>query len=121
MSRLRDFAAANGLVVAAEVSEVGSGLNGRRPGLLKVLEDPKITAVVVEHRDRLSRFGFEYIEAGLRAAGRSVVVINDTEEGMDLVQDMVDVMTSLCARLYGKRSARNRAKRAVEAAGSNEN
>jgi putative resolvase len=74
-----------------------------------------VTAIMVEHRDRLARFGAEYIEAALSASGRKLVVIDTTEMKDDLVQDMIDVMTSMCARLYGRRAARNRAEKAVKA------
>jgi predicted site-specific integrase-resolvase len=116
LQRLRDFSAARGLHVVQEVQEVGSGLNGRRKKLLKVLENISASILVVEHRDRLARFGSEYVESALKASNRKVVVVNDTEMKDDLVHDMIDVLTSFCARLYGKRAARNRAKRAMEAA-----
>jgi predicted site-specific integrase-resolvase len=69
--------------------------------------------IVVEHRERLVRFGFEYIESAI--APRRVVVLDSAEMDDDLVRDVTDVLTSLCARLYGKRSARNRARKAVSA------
>jgi len=116
MERLRTFAAAKGLPVAYEVIEIGSGLNGHRKKLLKLLADPAITVIVVEHRDRLARFGVELIVAAMEASKRHVVVMNETEYVDDIVQDMTDVMTSFCARLYGKRGAVNRAKRALKAA-----
>jgi putative resolvase len=114
--RLRDFAASRGMEVGAEVSEIGSGLNGRRRGLIRILSDRTLTHVVVEHRDRLARFGVEYVEAALAASGRELIVMNETESSMDLVQDFADLATSMCARIYGTRSARSRARRAVEAA-----
>jgi putative resolvase len=95
---------------------VGSGLNGHRKGLLAVLRSPDYGAIVVEHRDRLARFGSEYIEAALAATGRNVVVVDPAEVKDDLVQDMIDVLTRLCARLYGRRSARQRAEKALQAA-----
>lgn len=61
--------------------------------------------VVAEHRDRLVRFGSEHIEAALSAQGRQLVVMDAEEATDDLVQDMIDVLTSFCARLYGRRSA----------------
>jgi len=115
MQRLRDYAAAHGLKVVQEVQEIGSGLNGHRKKLLNLLADPSISIIVVEHRDRLARFGAEFISAALAAANRQLQVINETEWNDDLVQDMVDVLTSFCARLYGKRTAKNRAERALEA------
>jgi len=114
MQRLRDFAAARGLNVIREVQEIGSGLNGHCKKLLKLLADPSISIIVVEHRDRLARFGAEFISASLAAADRQLQVINQTECNDDLVQDIMDVLTSFCARLYGKRAAKNRAKRALE-------
>jgi len=116
IGRLRDFAAAQGLIVVAEVSEIGSGLNGRRKKLMKLLSDPEVGTIVVEHRDRLARFGVEYIEAALSAQGRSLVVINSGEQKLDLVQDFIDVVTSMCSQIYGRRAAKNRAERALAAA-----
>ena len=94
---------------------MGLGLNGQRKKLLRLLADPRIDTLVVEHRDRLMRFGAEYVEAALRARGARLIVVNDVELQDDLVQDMIEVMSSFCARLYGRRSARNRARRAIRA------
>jgi putative resolvase len=71
--------------------------------------------MVVEHRDRLARFGVEHLEAPLSAQGRRVVVAEPGETGEDLVRDMIEVLTWGCARLYGRRGAQNRAMRAVTA------
>lgn len=114
LGRLEDYAAKQGLHVVREVAEIGSGLNGERKKLLKLLADPSISIIVVEHRDRLARFGSEYLISALSASNREIRIINETECKDDLVQDMVDVLTSFCARLYGQRGARNRAKRALE-------
>lgn len=114
--RLASFATGRSLKVARVVEEVASGLNGHRPKLLALLRDPEVGTLVVEHRDRLARFGSEYVEAALAASGRKVLVMEEGETSDDLVQDMVDVLTSFCARLYGRRSARRRAERALEAA-----
>jgi putative resolvase len=104
------------LSVTRAIGEIGSGLNGHRAKLKRVLADPSIGAIVVEHRDRLARFGADYVEAALMAAGRRLIVIDQTEMTDDLVTDMIDVMTSFCARLYGRRAARARAAKAVNAA-----
>lgn len=114
--RLRDWAAQQGLAVAREEAEIGSGLNGRRPKLRRLLSDPAIRTVVVEHRDRLGRMNTELVEAALAAHGRTLVVVDTTEVTDDLVRDMLDVLTAFCARLYGRRSARRRAERAVACA-----
>jgi len=109
LARLSQYAAERDLHVVESVAEVGSGLNGERRKLLRVLSDATIGAVVVEHRDRFARFGSEYLEAALAASGRRLIVVDSSEMNDDLVQDMIAVLTSFCARLYGRRSARNRA------------
>jgi len=116
VSRLRDFAAARGLAVVSEVSEVGDGLSRDLPKLLRILSDPNVSTILVERSDRLSSFGFKYLEACLGASGRSVLVMNQTEDTSGIVQDMLDVMTSLCSKLYGRWTASARATRAVQAA-----
>ena len=98
------------------VKEVGSGLNGNRRQLRRLIGDASVGAIIVEHRERLCRFGFEYIEAALSARGCRILVVDDGEVEDDLVRDVTEVMTSLCARLYGRRSAGRRAERAVAAA-----
>ena len=114
--RLAEWATQQGLLPSAVIKEVGSGLNGSRAKLLRVLADPKVGVVIVEHRERLCRFGFEYVEAALGARGGEVLVVDDHELEDDLVRDITEVMTSLCARLYGRRSAKRRAERALAAA-----
>ena len=116
VTRLSGWATAQGVTVAEVVTEVGSGLNGRRPKLRRVLADPRVAMIVVEHRDRLARFGVEHLEAALSAQGRRLVVIDPGETSDDLVRDMIEVLTGFCARLYGRRGARNRALRAVTCA-----
>lgn len=116
MERLRSFVAGQGIVVGKEVREVGSGLNGHRKRLMSLLQDPSVGTIVVEHRDRLARFGVEYLEASLLAQGRKILVMNETEQKLDIVQDFIDVVTSMCARIYGQRAASNRARAALAAA-----
>jgi putative resolvase len=116
VARLTEWAAASGLLVGEVVTEVGSGLNGKRAKLRRILSDPSASVVVVEHRDRLARFGAGHLEAALAAHGRKVVVADPGETADDLVRDMIEVLTWMCARLYGRRGARNRAMRAVTAA-----
>lgn len=115
LDRLRAYAKDKGLAVAEEIAEVGSGLNGRRRKLLKVLRRPDIGILLVEHRDRLARFGFEYLQAALAAQGREIHVIDEGEVEDDIVRDLHEIIVSMCARLYGKRSAKHRAQKAIEA------
>ena len=72
-----------------------------------------VETIIVEHKDRLMLFGFEYVESTLKSRGAKVIVVDDSESRDDLVQDMISVLTSFCARLYGKRLAKNKAKRIV--------
>lgn len=116
LARLVEFAAEKGLKVSRVVKEIGSGLNGQRPKLLSLLRDRQLSAIVVEHKDRLVQFGSEYLEALLETSGRKLMVMEKAEMKDDLVQDMINVLTSFCARLYGRRSAKNRAERALKAA-----
>ncbi len=90
--------------------------DGKRPELRRILLDPSVTVLVVEHRDRLARFGVEHLDAALAAQGRRVLVADPGETADDLVRDMIEVLTSMCARLYGRRGVRNWALRAVTAA-----
>ena len=113
LARLSEFAAARKMQVVESIREVGSGLNGHRKGMLRILSNPAIEVVVVEHRDRLMRFGFEYVEAALLASGRRVLVMEEQEMTDDIVRDITEVLTSTCARLYGKRSAAQRARKAM--------
>ncbi|MDP4511342.1 IS607 family transposase [Nonomuraea turcica] len=116
VARLSAWAAQAGHPVVRVESEIASGMNGARPKVRRLLADPQVITVVVEHKDRLGGMNVELVEAVLSAHGRRLVVLDDGEADDDLVRDMVEVLTSLCARLYGRRSARNRARKALEAA-----
>jgi putative resolvase len=109
MQRLRDYAAARGYQVMAEVTEIASGLNDERPKLTKLLTDAQVGVIVVEHRGRLTRFGYGYIAALLEHEGRRVEAIYPSDTGNDLVDDFVAVITSMAARIYGRRNAKRRA------------
>ena len=116
VDRLTGWAAQAGAPVVRVEAEVGSGVNGARAKIRRLLADPNVQAVVVEHRDRLGRMNTELVEAALSAYGRRLVVLDPGEVDDDLVRDMTEVLTSFCARLYGRRSARNRAEKAVRCA-----
>jgi putative resolvase len=116
VARVTQWVTAQKMSVGEVVTEVGSGLNGKRTRLRRLLADPAASVIVVEHRDRLARFGVEYLEASLAATGRKVLIVDEGEVEDDLVRDMTEVLTLMCARLYGRRGAKNRAKRALECA-----
>jgi len=115
VARVTAWATAEGLTVGRVVTEVGSALNGKRRKFLALLRDETVTTIVTEHRDRFARFGAEYVEAALSAQGRRLLVADPSEVDDDLVRDVTEILTSLCARLYGRRAAASRAARAVEA------
>ena len=116
VGRVVEWATRQGLRPDEVVKETGPGLNGNRRRLRRLLADHTVGTIVVEHRERLSRFGFEYVEAALAGRGARILVMDEAELEDDLVRDVTEVMTSLCARLYGRRSARRRAERALAAA-----
>ena len=112
----RVVAGVNGLGLA--VAEVDSGLDGRRRRLHRFLSDPSAAVIVVEHRDRLTQFGVEHLDAALSASGRRLIVLDPVERADDLMEDITEVLTSVCARRYRRRAAKMRAARAMgEAAG----
>jgi putative resolvase len=113
VARLTAWAAQSGSPVVRVEAEVGSGMNGGRSKARRLLADPGVQTVVVEHRDRLGRMNTELVEAALSAHGRRLVVLDPDEVDDDLVRDVTEVLTSFCARLYGRRSARNRAEKAL--------
>ena len=111
-------ATGRGLAVGRVVSEVGSGMNGHRRKLTELLSDPAVAVIVVEHRERLTRFGFGHLAASMSACGRRIVVLEATETSDGLVRDVTEVLTSLCAR--GRGSASRRAAKAVAVATDSE-
>jgi putative resolvase len=113
-SRLLDYCAAKGYRVSAVVEEIGSGIDDTRPKLLQLLKDPTISLIVVEHKERLTRFGFNYIEQLLGMQGRRIEVINLAANGKEeLIQDFVSIITSFCARMYGQRRSRRKIERII--------
>src|SRR5215472_3951244 len=107
--RLLSYCAAKGYQVAKVVKEVASGVNDSRPKLLALLEDQSITLIVVEHKDRLTRFGFRYLDTLLKGQRRALEVVNEAgNEPEDLLADLTSIIYSFCARLYGQRRAKRK-------------
>ena len=111
MQRLKDYAASKGYQVTKMVSELASGLNDRRPKLMKLLTDASVGIVVIDHRDRLTRFGFNYIEQLMQMQGRRLEVIFPSDSDNDLVDDFIAVITSMASRIYGRRQSKRRAEK----------
>ena len=101
--RLTNFCISSGWVVDQVVKEVGSGLNDNRAKLETVLKEPTLKRIVVEHRDRLTRFGYNYLQILAEMQGFEIIVVNKT---LDLLADFTAIITSFCARLYSKRRSK---------------
>jgi putative resolvase len=117
---LAGYLTAEGSASLKVVSGVGSGLNEYRTGLFSLLRDASASTIVAGHRGRLARFGVGCREAALAAQGRKLIVAGQAEVSGDLVRDMGEVLTSLCAGLRGRRPAKHRAERALAAAGGDQ-
>jgi predicted site-specific integrase-resolvase len=118
--RLVSYANAKGYQVEKIVTEIGSGLNDNRPKLEKLLIDKTIDIIIVEHKDRLARFGINYIEKLLALDGRKIEIVNpQLDEKDDLMQDFVSIITSFCARLYGKRRTKRQTEKLIQELSSN--
>ena len=114
--RLISWCHAQGWSVGKVIKEYGSGINDQRPKFLALLADPKIGQIVVEHKDRASRFGVAYIQTLLAMQGRELVIVNtaDTAED-DLMGDFIRIIPSFCARLYGRRRAKRKTEQVLAA------
>ena len=111
--RLCQFCAAKGWTVNEVVKECASGLNDNRPKLSKIFTDRKATKIVIEHKDRLTRFGFNYIKLLLNDC--DIIVVNECETDQDLFEDFVSLVTSFCARIYGKRRTKRKTEQIINA------
>lgn len=113
--RVLNYCAAKGYRVDKVMCEIGSGLNDSRPKLRQLLTDESITKIVVEHADRLSRFGMKYINDLMQMRDRSIEVINAQSDSRDdLMQDFVSIITSFTARLYGQRRTKRRTEQLIK-------
>ena len=112
VARVTGWAAGEGLPAGRVMAGAGSARNGKRRKFLALVRDGSVTTIVVEHRDR---FGAGYAGAALAASGRRLLVVDPAGVDDDLVRDVTEILTALCARLDGRRAAANRARRAVGA------
>ncbi|MGF1488349.1 MAG: IS607 family transposase [Prochloraceae cyanobacterium] len=112
--RLKDYAMAKGYKIYKVVEEVGSGLNDNRKKLLSILSDDKYSILLVEHKDRLTRFGSNYIQLLLTKTERRLEIVNGAENDRDdLMSDFASVVTSFCSRLYGLRRAKRKTEKII--------
>lgn len=107
--RVERYCVAKGYKIVGIVKEIGSGVNDSRKKLIKTLQRDDYHLIVCEHKDRLTRVGFNYIKILLNQLGKDVEVINEArEEKEDLMQDFISIITSFCARIYGLRRQKRR-------------
>jgi len=113
--RIIHFANLSGLPVHSIIKEIGSGLNDKRPKLLKILNDIEITHIVVEHKDRLTRFGFNFLKDWMALRQCQIIVINNVgTDKEDLMQDFISLVTSMVVRLYGLRRSKRKTEQLIK-------
>jgi putative resolvase len=121
LERLRNYASAKGYTVAYEIKEVGSGLNDHRRQLENVLAKQDWSVIVVEHKDRLARFGINYMQILLGQLHKKIEVINEVfDEKEDIMQDFVSIITSFTARIYGNRRSKRKTEKIIAELNSQE-
>lgn len=114
-SRLTDYCNAKGYQVSKVIKEVGSGVNDKRNKLSKLLDDKKVTRIVVEHKDRLTRFGFNYLNILLSRLNVELEVVNNVDDAKDdIIEDFVSIITSFCARIYGQRRSKRKTEKLIQ-------
>lgn len=112
-SRLSEYCAKKKLNVGYIIKDVGSGLSDTRSGFLKLTKlvvGKNVNKVIIEHKDRLTRFQFNFIKLMFDSYGVEIVCVekNDVSEDEELVNDIMMLMASFSGKLYGKRSAKRR-------------
>ena len=118
--RLVSYCNAKGYKVSKIITEIGSGLNDERKKLESILMDKSINLIVVEHKDRLTRFGLNYIQKLLELDNRKIEIINpQTNDEDDLMQDFVSIITSFTARLYGRRRSKRITEKVIKEVSDN--
>lgn len=112
--RLTEYATAKGYQIVKVVKEVGSGLNDNRRQLEQLLVRDDYNILLVEHKDRLARFGTHYLDVLLSRLGIKLEIVNLADNGRDeLMQDLIAIVTSFAARLYGQRRAKRKTEKII--------
>ena len=115
LERLKEYAMARGWKIIYVVKEIGSGVNDARPKLIGLLKKKNYSILLVEHKDRLTRFGFNYLKLLTENQGKTIEVVNSAEEEKeDIVQDFVSVIYSFAAKLYGLKRAKRKTEKIVK-------
>jgi len=118
--RVKQYCIINGYSIHKIIKEYGSGLNDDRKQLIKLLKEQDFTKLVIEHKDRLSRSGFNYIKTLLEFNNIEIEVINNsTDDEENIIQDFISIITSYCARIYGKRRSKRKTEQIIHELKSN--
>lgn len=121
LEKLRLFASAKGYQIVKEIKDIGSGLNDNRSKLNELFEKElnNFEILLVEHKDRLTRFGFNYIDILLKSHNKKIEVINLVDNNKEeLIQDFVSVITSFCARIYSQRISKRKVEKLIKELGN---
>ena len=121
LERLRLFASAKGYQIVKEIKDIGSGLNDNRSKLNELFEKElnNFEILLVEHKDRLTRFGFNYIDILLKSHNKKIEVINLVDNNKEeLIEDFVSVITSFCARIYSQRISKRKVEKLIKELGN---
>ena len=116
---LEEFVVAKGLANVAFIEEIGGGLNFKRKKFLALMDEigeKKINILILAHRDRLTRFGFEWFEHYARVQGCEVLVLNQERLSpeQEMVQDLMTIVHCFSSRLYGLRNYRKKLDEALK-------
>lgn len=115
--RLSEYCAKHNLYVEHIIKDCGSGLNDKRSGFVQLTDmviKGKVNKVIVEHKDRLTRFQYNFIEKMFKVFGCEIIAIDDKEDVSDaeeLTRDLMVLLASFSGRYYGRRSLERRKKK----------
>lgn len=108
-ARMENYAKLNNLDVIDSYKEIASGMNDNRTILNKILKRTDWDILLVENKDRLTRFGFNYIQTLLETQGKKILMVNNSEDDKeDLMKDLVSVIYSFSTRMYGLRRKKSK-------------
>lgn len=122
VDRLTQYSIAKGYQIVSTYAEIGSGVNDKRPKLEKLLTETNYSKIIVEHKDRLTRFGFNYIKTLLKNHGKEIEVVNlSTNDESNLMEDLISIIHSFSARMYGLRRSTRKTEKIIEVLNQKDN
>lgn len=114
LDRLRQHATSKGYTIVREIKEFGSSLNDNRRQLNSLFDDDSFDIIIVEHKDRLTRFGFNYLEHLFNNHNQTIEVMNHVDNAdEDIIDDFTSIIMSFCARIYGKRQSKRKSTKMI--------